>query len=113
MHLLYRIKHILKSKFKLKVTKTNLNDSDFQKDCLLFSVGTWGIGLATRRANLSKVPLGNDVESWIMDQYGQVKHDNKVFSQFRTNIEEGDVVVINLIVDYVDLLFHLIKGFCL
>jgi hypothetical protein len=28
-----------------------------------------------------------------MDQYGQVKHDNKVLSQFRTTIEEGDVVV--------------------
>jgi hypothetical protein len=28
-----------------------------------------------------------------MDQYGQVKHENKVISQFRTNIEEGDVVV--------------------
>lgn len=58
-----------------------------------FYLGTWGIGLATRRVNLSKVPLGNDPESWIMDQYGQVKHDNKVLSQFRTTIEEGDVVV--------------------
>ena len=28
-----------------------------------------------------------------MDQYGQVKHDNKVLSQFHTAIEEGDVVV--------------------
>ena len=28
-----------------------------------------------------------------MDQYGQVKHDNKVLSQFRTAIEEGDVIV--------------------
>ncbi|CAF4113718.1 unnamed protein product, partial [Rotaria magnacalcarata] len=54
--------------------------------------GNWGIGLATRRVNLSKVPLGYDGEAWIMDQYGQVKHDDKVLSQFRTNIEEGDVV---------------------
>lgn len=59
--------------------------------CLL--IGTWGIGLATRRANLSKVPLGYDSEAWIMDQYGQVKHENKVLSQFRTTIEEGDVIV--------------------
>lgn len=56
-------------------------------------IGTWGLGLATRRANLSKVPLGTDAETWIVDQYGQVKHDNKVLSQFRTAIEEGDVVV--------------------
>jgi hypothetical protein len=49
--------------------------------------------LGTRRTNLSKVPLGTDGETWIMDQYGQVKHDNKVLSQFRTTIEEGDVVV--------------------
>ena len=55
--------------------------------------GTWGIGLGTRRANLSNVPLGSDGETWVMDQYGQVKHDNKVLSQFRTTIEEGDVVV--------------------
>ncbi|CAF1122377.1 unnamed protein product [Rotaria sp. Silwood1] len=54
--------------------------------------GTWGIGLGTRRTNLSKVPLGYDSEAWIMDQYGQVKYDNKVLSQFRTNIEEGDVI---------------------
>jgi hypothetical protein len=53
----------------------------------------WGIGLGTRRTNLSKVPLGTDGEAWVMDQYGQVKHDNKVLSQFRTTIEEGDVVV--------------------
>ena len=51
------------------------------------------MGLATRRINLSKAPLGTDSEAWIMDQYGQVKHDNKVLSQFRTTIEEGDVVV--------------------
>jgi hypothetical protein len=51
------------------------------------------LGLGTRRINLSKVPLGTDSETWIMDQYGQVKHENKVISQFRTNIEEGDVVV--------------------
>ena len=57
------------------------------------AVGTWGLGLSTRRVNLSKVPLGNDAETWVMDQYGQVKHDNKVLSQFRTSIEEGDVVV--------------------
>lgn len=56
-------------------------------------IGTWGIGLATRRANLSKVPMGTDTESWIMDQYGQVKHDDKVLSQFRTTIDEGDVIV--------------------
>lgn len=56
-------------------------------------IGTWGLGLSTRRANLSKVPLGTDAETWVMDQYGQVKHDNKVLSQFRTTIEEGDVVV--------------------
>ena len=31
-----------------------------------------------------------------MDQYGQVKHDNKVLSQFKTAIEEGDVVVSTL-----------------
>jgi hypothetical protein len=59
----------------------------------LLLIGTWGLGLGTRRANLSKVPLGTDAETWIMDQYGQVKHDNKVLSQFRTAIEEGDVVV--------------------
>jgi hypothetical protein len=60
---------------------------------LFFLIGAWGIGLGTRRTNLSKVPLGTDSEAWIMDQYGQVKHDNKVLSQFRTTIEEGDVVV--------------------
>ena len=60
---------------------------------MFFIIGTWGIGLGTRRTNLSKVPLGTDCEAWIMDQYGQVKHDNKVLSQFRTTIEEGDVVV--------------------
>lgn len=74
-------------------------------------LGTWGLGLATRRINLSKVPLGTDSEAWIMDQYGQVKHDNKVLSQFRTTIEEGDVVV-NILYRSIPIHTHSL-GFCL
>lgn len=79
----------------------------------MFVLGTWGIGLGTRRTNLSKVPLGTDAETWVMDQYGQVKHDNKVLSQFRTTIEEGDVIVSRILLNFKKMNQLVSLGFCI
>ncbi|CAF1070297.1 unnamed protein product [Didymodactylos carnosus] len=54
--------------------------------------GVWGVGLGTRRVNLSKVPLGYDSDSWILQHSGEIKHDSKLLGQIKTPIEEGDVI---------------------
>ncbi|XP_075264462.1 SPRY domain-containing protein 7-like [Convolutriloba macropyga] len=42
--------------------------------------GQWGIGVATRDADLSHPPLGRDFFSWVMRSSGQLYHDDKVIS---------------------------------
>jgi hypothetical protein len=56
--------------------------------------GVWGVGLATRKVDLNKIPLGNDSESWVLRNDGSIFHNN--ISKFTTdeNIDEGDIIVI-------------------
>ncbi|CAF0971057.1 unnamed protein product [Brachionus calyciflorus] len=56
------------------------------------SSGLWGIGLATKRVDLNRVPLGNDPESWVLRNDGSIYFNNNV--KFRTNrtFDEGDIV---------------------
>lgn len=54
--------------------------------------GEWGVGLATRRVDLNKVPLGTDSESWILRNDGAVYNGGS--TKFRTKhaIDEGDII---------------------
>lgn len=55
--------------------------------------GSWGVGVATRKADLNKVPLGSDQESWVLRNDSSVYSNNTV--KFRSSghvIDEGDTV---------------------
>ena len=71
---------------------------------ILFS-GVWGIGLATNNVNLNRVPLGYDVESWILRHDGTIYHNNEVLHRLREVPKEGDVVSVTY--DHVELKFYL------
>ena len=56
-------------------------------------LGVWGVGLATRKCDLNKVPLGRDHESWVLRNDGSMCHNNEEKSKLTQQIEEGDVLV--------------------
>ena len=55
--------------------------------------GAWGVGLATKRCDLSKIPLGNNTESWVLRSDGSVAHNGIVRHRIREIPEEGDMIV--------------------
>lgn len=60
---------------------------------IIIHVGSWGIGLATRRVDLNKVPLGNDNDSWILRSDGCIYHNAIRLFTIEHRFEEGDVLV--------------------
>jgi hypothetical protein len=54
--------------------------------------GEWGVGLATRKVDLNKVPLGNDSESWVLRQDGCVYSDNSIRFRASQTVDEGDII---------------------
>ena len=61
-------------------------------------IGVWGVGLATKNCNLNKVPLGNDIESWVLRSDATVAHNGIVRHRLREVPEEGDMIVSTFIV---------------
>lgn len=62
----------------------------------MLSVGNWGVGLATRKADLNKVPLGTDEHSWVLRCDGTIFHVNMCMfkcAPTQQAIQEGDVIV--------------------
>lgn len=55
--------------------------------------GTWGVGLATERCPLDKVPLGTDTYNWVLRSDGNVCHDGDILYTACPKPKEGDVVV--------------------
>ncbi|XP_029186290.1 SPRY domain-containing protein 7-like [Acropora muricata] len=68
------------------------------------SGGAWGVGLATKKCNLSKVPLGNDNESWVLRSDGTVAHNGTIRHRLRDIPEEGDMIACTY--DHVELNFY-------
>lgn len=60
---------------------------------MIKSEGTWGVGLATRRCNLSKIPLGDDVDSWVVRQDGYMFHNGEQKGKLPDIPQEGDILV--------------------
>jgi len=60
---------------------------------VVFFVGVWGIGIATKRVDLNKLPLGNSSDSWVLRSEGNVAHNNVVKHKLTNIPEEGDIVV--------------------
>ena len=59
----------------------------------LLLIGAWGVGLATKRCDLNKIPLGNNPESWVLRSDGTVAHNGNVRHRLRELPEEGDMIV--------------------
>nr|XP_027212568.1 SPRY domain-containing protein 7-like [Penaeus vannamei] len=55
--------------------------------------GVWGIGIATRNANLNKVPLGEDSQSWVLCSDGCVRHNGEEKYKIADIPQEGDILV--------------------
>ena len=51
------------------------------------------MGLATRRCNLNKAPLGNDGESWVLRQDGCMFHNAEEKVKLPDIPQEGDILV--------------------
>ena len=53
----------------------------------------WGIGLATRKVDLNKIPFGNDTESWVLRNDGAIYFNNLIKYKSPQAIDEGDIIV--------------------
>jgi len=67
--------------------------------------GQWGVGLATRKADLNRVPLGMDAESWVMCSDGVLRHGGEDKGKISELPQEGDVIGVSY--DHVELNFYL------
>lgn len=67
------------------------------------SSGVWGVGLATRKCSINKVPLGDTEESWVLRHDGRLFHKNEEQGKLPEVPQEGDVV--GLTYDHVELNF--------
>lgn len=56
-------------------------------------LGIWGVGLATRNANLKATPGGNDPESWVFCYDGVLRHNKKELQGVTKRATEGDIIV--------------------
>lgn len=67
--------------------------------------GIWGLGLATRKSDLNRVPLGQDAESWVLTSEGSVMHQGEVLHKLSEMPQEGDTVGVTF--DHIELNFYL------
>ena len=51
--------------------------------------------MATSSVRLDNVPLGNDLQSWVLTSDGTTLHNNDVISRYKEKLTEGDVLVSN------------------
>ncbi|GFS85683.1 SPRY domain-containing protein 7 [Nephila pilipes] len=66
--------------------------------------GVWGVGLATRHADLNRVPLGRDKESWVLTSDGTIVHNGDVLYKLSEMPMEGDIVGVSY--DHVEINFY-------
>ncbi|RWS15255.1 alpha-1:2-mannosyltransferase ALG9-like protein [Dinothrombium tinctorium] len=69
----------------------------------LQQTGVWGVGLATINANLNRVPLGCDAESWVLRNDGTICHNNEILHRLKDLPMEGDIIGITY--DHIELKF--------
>lgn len=66
--------------------------------------GIWGVGLATRNADLNKAPGGGDSESWVLCSDGSQRHSGSEISRVTNNAVEGDVLGVSY--DHIELNYY-------
>ncbi|CAC5395466.1 SPRY domain-containing protein 7 [Mytilus coruscus] len=70
-----------------------------------YQVGVWGVGLATKRCNVNKVPLGQDSDSWVVNHDAVMYHNKEQKGTMSQSLNEGDILGITY--DHVHLNFYL------
>ncbi|XP_031554784.1 SPRY domain-containing protein 7-like [Actinia tenebrosa] len=68
------------------------------------SGGVWGIGIATKKCDLNKIPLGNSPDSWVLRSDGTVAHNSIIHHKLTTIPEEGDIIACTF--DHVEANFY-------
>ncbi|KAK6196244.1 hypothetical protein SNE40_001505 [Patella caerulea] len=68
------------------------------------STGIWGVGLATQKSDLNVVPLGNDPDSWVLRNTGELVTNKQTVSKLTEIPQEGDIVGLSF--DHIDLKFY-------
>ena len=66
---------------------------DNSRDCMICFEGVWGVGLASRKCDLNRLPLGDNEESWVLRSDGGICHNGKVVHQLNVMPDEGDIIV--------------------
>lgn len=67
--------------------------------------GVWGVGVATKKCDLNKVPLGSDTNSWVVRQDGTMFHNSEQKNKLTDVPQEGDVLGITY--DHIEMNFIL------
>ncbi|XP_037502309.1 SPRY domain-containing protein 7-like [Rhipicephalus sanguineus] len=55
--------------------------------------GLWGVGVATQKTDLNRVPLGQDLESCVLTSEGTVVCNKELLHKLQQTVQEGDVIV--------------------
>ncbi|XP_064454868.1 SPRY domain-containing protein 7-like [Ornithodoros turicata] len=71
----------------------------------LQQTGVWGIGVATRKADLNRVPLGQDAESTVLTSERTVQRSKDTLHKVQQTIQEGDIIGVTY--DHLELNFYL------
>lgn len=60
----------------------------------LQTTGVWGLGVALRTCTLDNVPLGTDIQSWVLRSDGTVFHGGQACApHVAKDFEDGDILV--------------------
>jgi len=60
---------------------------------MIYTLGVWGIGLATPNTQLDNVPLGMDNHSWVLHSDACIYHSGAKVAQIKDHPVEGDIIV--------------------
>lgn len=74
-------------------------------ECKLQANGNWGVGMANRKVNLNEIPLGNNIDSWVLREDAGIYHNGKKINQIECDFDEGNVIGVTY--DHELLIFYL------
>ncbi|WAR27826.1 SPRY7-like protein [Mya arenaria] len=88
-----------------EIPSVQLDTSNMGSEVVIVKSGVWGVGLATRKCGVDKLPLGDTEESWVLRHDGKLYHNGEERGKMPQPLQEGDVV--GLTYDHVELNFRL------
>ncbi|KAF2360696.1 SPRY domain [Trinorchestia longiramus] len=101
---------IVKSGLRICGTGAALGNTPILQNKAYFEVklqqsGVWGVGIASRAAELDRVPLGSDTHSWVLCSDGVLRHNAEEPHRLAAHPQEGDVLGVSF--DHVELNFYI------